>query len=103
MTDSVANIDELPIGPHVIGFHCLDSYIDSNNSQILILIHDQDHQQLFPKENMKEYFCLMWQLCVGPALGEREEMIGSLRLTGEASKGEAPLVLQKHQSKLHDT
>ena len=74
MTDLVANIDALSIGLHVIfGFHCQDSYMDSNNSQILILIHDQDHQQLFPKENTEEHFCLMRQLSLGPALGEREK------------------------------
>lgn len=41
MTDLLANIDELSTGLRVIfGFHCLDSYMDSNNSQIVILIHD---------------------------------------------------------------
>lgn len=71
MTDLLANIDELSIGLCVIfGFHCLDSYMDSSNSQILILIHDQEHQQLFPKENTEEYFCLMRQLSLGPVLGE---------------------------------
>ena len=71
MTDLLANIDELSIGLRVIfGFHCLDSYMDSNKSQILILIHDQNHQQLFPKENTEEHFCLIRQLSLGPVLGE---------------------------------
>lgn len=56
--------------------------MDSNHSQILIPFMTKIINNSFPKEQ----FCWMWQLCLGPALGESEKRIGSLRLVGYTAR-----------------
>lgn len=78
MTDLVANIDELSIGLRVIfAFRCLDIYMDSNHSQILIPIHDQDHQQLFPKRAILLDVAALLGACAGRMREEDREFEAS--------------------------